>query len=919
PGWVLIGMVKMLLGSYLAYLMVTEGASYEMATNPTYMYQKVFYYLNESESLSLLLAALMVIICQMKINVTNAYAGSIAWSNFFSRLTHSHPGRVVWLVFNVTIALLLMELGIYQALEAVLAMFAIVAVSWLGSLAADLLINKPLGLSPKHLEFKRAHLYDINPVGCGSMVLATSIGLMCYLGTFGELVSTLSHFVALAVCFIAVPLIAWLTRGRYYLARTSPELDAIAGEIPLTSDHIPDLHPPHSRSLKCGVCENHFEVEDISFCPAYDLPICSLCCSLDVRCMDNCRPQARFSRQLSNWLAKFVSRKTSRWMNSRLGHFAALLVLINLLNAAMLALVFRQMAPTTPEAVELLQQTLWTLFFTLLIASGVISWLFLLAHESRVVAQRESNRQTRKLTEEIEAHKVTDQELQQARDHAEQANQAKTRYLSGISHELRTPLQSVLGYAQLLANRSDTPESHQHGLNTIRRSGQYLTDLIDGLLDISRIEAGKLELFRSRVELPLLLEQLQAMFSVQAQQKGIHFEMNIQDALPQWTMTDERRLRQILINLLSNAIKYTQQGEVVFEIRYRNQVAEFSIRDTGPGIEADALERVFNPFERVRDKATANLPGTGLGLTIVRLLTDIMGGDLKVASEPGQGSCFRVALMLPWVAAGEMGLTGDADQFEQQGLIGYEGYRRTLLVVDDDPVVRGLLSELLVPLGFEVLEAPTAEAALAMLDSQGPDAMPDLYLMDISMPGMNGLDCAAEIRQRGIQAPIVMLSADAAEQHRSKDEQAIYSAYLVKPVSNRDLLRVLGRLLKLEWSWQQNSQASSARSSAKEVPESASALTNAEPAPESTVQLIGQLPGQLTAPDNEGTQPVQAEHPLVSELITCIDMGYPKGIQQAIDKLEQEELLMPDQISALRQLARSYRFEAMLELVNKTR
>ncbi|WOD08451.1 hypothetical protein ONZ50_04950 [Marinomonas sp. GJ51-6] len=145
----------MLLGSFLAYLAISDGATAIQATDPTYLYQRVFYFLTNSPTSALILAAVFVFICQMKINLTNAYADSIAWSNFFSRLTHSHPGRVVWLVFNVIIALLLMELGIYQALGAILSVFAISAVSWLGSLSADLLINKPLGLSPNYVEFKR--------------------------------------------------------------------------------------------------------------------------------------------------------------------------------------------------------------------------------------------------------------------------------------------------------------------------------------------------------------------------------------------------------------------------------------------------------------------------------------------------------------------------------------------------------------------------------------------------------------------------------------------------------------------------------------------------------------------------------------------------------------------------------------------
>ena len=261
----------MLVGSFLAWLAFTHGMSMELATDPTHLYQTAFNYITHSPTAALALAGIMVIISQMKINVTNAYAGSIAWSNFFSRLTHSHPGRVVWLVFNVTIALLLMELGIYQALENILGVFAIIAVSWLGTISADLMINVPLKLRPPQLEFKRAHLFDVNPVGLGSMFTAATVGLCSYLGLFGDTLQALAHFIALATTFIMAPLIAYLTRGRYYIAREA------------TLPTGPTLRH------ECCICANAFEHEDMSHCPAYQGAICSLCCSLDGRCMDSCK------------------------------------------------------------------------------------------------------------------------------------------------------------------------------------------------------------------------------------------------------------------------------------------------------------------------------------------------------------------------------------------------------------------------------------------------------------------------------------------------------------------------------------------------------------------------------------------------------------------------------------------------------
>src|SRR5207244_5535106 len=165
PGWIIFGALKLLVGSFLAYFALSHGVANEQAADPAHMYLEAFRYVLSQPDLVLALTGTFVILSQVKINVTNAYAGSLAWSNFFSRLTHSHPGRVIWLWFNVAIALLLMELGIYKVLEETLAIFSIVAMAWLCTISADLFVNKPLGLAPPGIEFKRAHLYDINPVG----------------------------------------------------------------------------------------------------------------------------------------------------------------------------------------------------------------------------------------------------------------------------------------------------------------------------------------------------------------------------------------------------------------------------------------------------------------------------------------------------------------------------------------------------------------------------------------------------------------------------------------------------------------------------------------------------------------------------------------------------------------------------------
>lgn len=881
PGWVFIGAIKMLLGSFLAYQAINQGVNYTQAIDPTHMYQQVFQFLTHSPNAALILAAIMVFISQMKINVTNAYAGSLAWSNFFSRLTHSHPGRVVWLVFNVTIALLLMELGIHQALAAILGVFAIAAVSWLSSLAADLLINKPLGLSPSYIEFKRAHLYDINPVGSGSMLIACLLGFISYLGVFGEVAKNLCHFVSLVTCFICVPALAYLTKGKYYLSRQSPELDNYTDVQYIELKHLPaykDAVTHTVKELKCSICENTFEQEDMSFCTAYQQPICSLCCTLDVRCLDHCKPHARVSQQIIQLLHLCLPYKVVRRINSRIGRFIGLFTSVNLINAALLSLIYLQMQPETPKEIALLSQTMWTLFFVLLIVSGVLAWLFLLAYESRLVAQKESNRQTRKLIKEIEAHDLTDKALQNAKELAENANAAKSRYLTGISHELRTPLQSIIGYAQLLAQREDTPLTHRNGLTIIQRSSHYLTDLIEGLLDISKIEAGRLDLYRNNLHLTELITQLADMFQVQAEEKGISFQLNILNTLPEIVVADEKRLRQILINLLSNAVKYTQSGGITFEIRYRNQVAEFRIQDTGAGIPQEYMQRIFEPFERVQNQQVAAQSGTGLGLTIVKLLVEIMGGDLKIESTAGKGSCFAVSLMLPWVNNAKEATPVNTS------ITGYQGPAKTLCIVDDDPVLRGLLTDLLTPVGFTIVEAADSQACLDLLEQH----QPDLYLLDISMPGMNGIELAQALREQEIQAPIIMLSADAEEQHliNKKNYQngpsTPYNHYLVKPISNYKLFEQIANHLRLQWIYRDNKPP---------------VTSSNEPS-----MLCASLLPDL---------------PLLRELKAYAELGYRKGVQDSLLKLRQGKQLDSLMLDELDNLNQGFQFEKIIQYLER--
>lgn len=843
PGWVLIGSFKLFAGSFLTYLALRSGIPADRAAQPAEVYHLVFLEIFRSPAAALVLTGIFVVTCQIKINVTNAYAGSIAWSNFFSRLTHSHPGRVVWLVFNVLLALLLMEIGIFHAIASILGLYANFAVAWLGALTADLMINKPLGLSPPLIEFKRAHLYDINPVGIGAMGLSVLVSTAAFLGLFGPVFEALSAFIGLSVAFTAAPAIAWLTGGKYYIARQSPEL-------------------PQRPSLTCAICQNDFEREDMAFCSAYDAPICSLCCTLEARCHDRCKTDSRVSDQLTIVLGRILPRRVAALSTAKLVQFGGLFVLFIGIVAALFTLVYAEYGGTIPPSQRhIVGTTLWIVFLMFLILSGIAAWLLVLAHASRRAAESESEHQTVTLMQEIEAHERTDAALQRAKEAAEAANFAKSRYIVGLSHEFRTPLNSIFGYAQLLERQSDMPR--ENPVRVIRRSAEHLANLVDGLMDISRIETGTLNLSRDKFELAELLDQIADMFRLQASTRHIEFNYSRSERLPRYVVTDEKRLRQILINLLSNAIKYTENGQASFVIRPHGQVTEFEISDTGIGIQPEDLEKIFEPFERGGMARARALPGTGLGLTITKLLVGVMGGQIKVESTPGMGSRFVVRLLL-FAAQPE-----PQDATATRPICGYIGRRLTALLADDNPAHLDLARQTLGPLGFLIFEAQDGPTALAL----AADCRPDIALLDISMPGMDGWKVAAALRQLFPRTKIVMVSANAHDDHLDR-EGALHDGFLLKPLSLNRLLGKIQSLLNLEWVYE---------------------------APERTPSTIAVLSAADLPED-------AARH--VAELLHLGAIGYVRGIHAKLAEIESENPAYADLVATARAHIQNFQFEA---------
>jgi signal transduction histidine kinase/purine-cytosine permease-like protein len=888
PGWVVLGVLKMLGGALLAYLAISHSVPVDRAVDPNQMYLAAYEYVFPHYGWAVAATALLVGVSQLKINVTNAYAGSLAWSNFFSRLTHSHPGRVVWVVFNTLIAFMLMEMNVFQALGDVLGLYSNLAIAWMMAVVADLVINKPLGLSPPGIEFKRAHLYDINPVGVGAMALASVLSVSAHLGLFGDLAQAFSALIALGTALVTAPLLAWATRGKYYIAR-APDPHA----PPQCGSHLGCASAGSYALQRCVICEREYEGPDMAHCPAYQGAICSLCCTLDARCGDLCKPHASLSAQWTATLHWLLPRRLWPYLDNGVGYFLLLMAVIVPLLASVFGLLYHQelqsLAQAVTDAAQLqaphaaLRSGFLKAYMALLLIAGLVVWWVVLAHQSRQVAQEESNRQTGLLMREIALHRQTDQALQsakqvaeQARHAADQANQAKSRYISAISHELRTPLNSILGYAQLMGEDDTIPPHRQQAVSIIKRGGEHLLSLIEGTLDIARIESGKLTLNVKPLYFAELAQEIASLLELEAQAKGLCFHYEVSGTLPAVVRADEKRVRQILINLLGNAIKFTTQGKVTFRLRYAREMASIEIEDTGPGLSAQEHERIFEPFTRANTPG-ASAPGSGLGLTIAKMLTDLMGGELSVTSTPGVGSVFKVKLFLPEVrvtqgAPGARSLSGSPADMPRSATrtprLGYAGPRRRVLVVDNEEADRELLVKLLQPLGFELRTAASGHDALDLLAA---GYRPDVIFMDLAMPGIDGWETLRRARALGLGAvQIAIVSANAFDKGLDNDAGIPGEDFILKPVRHAELLDWLAQRLNLRW------------------------LTAPVPAPAPALaHRVYPAPAQLNA------------------LRELVGLGYYRGILNQLDEIEQQQPATAAFVAELRGLARQFQFEAL--------
>ncbi|MBH8565394.1 response regulator [Nostoc sp. CENA67] len=448
---------------------------------------------------------------------------------------------------------------------------------------------------------------------------------------------------------------------------------------------------------------------------------------------------------------------------------------------------------------------------------GQITELGVLAKSFNQMAQqlRQSFSDLAKTNQELEQRvEQRTLELKAAKEAADAASNAKSEFLANMSHELRTPMNGILGYSQILRRSEPLTEKGRRGVEVIYQCGSHLLTLINDILDLSKIEARKMELYPQDFHFLAFLQGVAEICRIRAEQKRIGFIYQADSQLPQGVCADEKRLRQVLINLLSNAIKFTDAGKVTFSVKVLEKQAiqqqktsttptwiiRFQIQDTGVGMTKEQSQTIFVPFEQVGD-IKKQAEGTGLGLAISHKIISLFDSKLEVESEPHRGSTFWFDIPLKeaqeWAETSRVSLYGT--------IVGYQGAKRRVLVVDDKWENRSVIVNLLEPIGFTVAEASNGQEGL----EQAKTFKPDIIITDLVMPVMHGFELIKQLHQSAELQKIIAIASSAsvfdADQFKSLEAGA--NEFLPKPVQADSLLKILQKYLQLQWIYEDRSES----------------------------------------------------------------------------------------------------------------